>query len=100
MWQTFKWFLHVADIQAYFHMLQRFKPILHVANIQAYFYIIYLFQVDKAILIVRSALANQIDWTEIQNLVTEAQIQGDPVAASIRSLKLDTNTVTLLLRYK
>ncbi|KAK3092818.1 hypothetical protein FSP39_007530 [Pinctada imbricata] len=54
--------------------------------------------VDKAILIVRSALANQIDWTEIENLVKEAQIQGDPVAASIKSLKLNSNTITLLLR--
>ncbi|XP_071079995.1 ribosome quality control complex subunit NEMF-like [Haliotis cracherodii] len=54
--------------------------------------------VDQAILIVRSALANQIDWTEIWNLVKEAQLTGDPVASAIKSLKLDTNHVTLLLK--
>ncbi|XP_046545079.1 nuclear export mediator factor NEMF-like [Haliotis rubra] len=54
--------------------------------------------VDQAILIVRSALANQIDWTEIWNLVKEAQLTGDPVAGAIKSLKLDTNHVTLLLK--
>ncbi|XP_078313250.1 ribosome quality control complex subunit NEMF-like isoform X3 [Crassostrea virginica] len=54
--------------------------------------------VDQALLIVRSALANQIDWTEIESLVHEAQLQGDPVASSITGLKLDSNTITLLLR--
>ncbi|XP_061172941.1 ribosome quality control complex subunit NEMF-like [Saccostrea echinata] len=54
--------------------------------------------VDQALLIVRSALANQIDWTEIQNLVKEAQLQGDPVASCITGLKLESNIITLLLR--
>lgn len=54
--------------------------------------------VDQAILIVRSALANQIDWTEIQRLVKEAQQQGDPVAQCIKSLKLDTNHITVVLK--
>ncbi|XP_048732715.1 ribosome quality control complex subunit NEMF-like [Ostrea edulis] len=54
--------------------------------------------VDQALLIVRSALANQIDWTEIQNLVKEAQLQGDPVASCIVGLKLESNTIALLLR--
>lgn len=54
--------------------------------------------VDQALLIVRSALANQIDWTEIENLVHEAQLQGDPVASCITGLKLDSNMITLLLR--
>ncbi|KAL4238275.1 hypothetical protein ACF0H5_002987 [Mactra antiquata] len=54
--------------------------------------------VDRAILIVRSAIANQIDWTEIQNLVKEAQIDGDPVAMAIKDLKLSTNHITLLLQ--
>ncbi|XP_076463782.1 ribosome quality control complex subunit NEMF-like [Babylonia areolata] len=54
--------------------------------------------VDKAILIVRSALANQIDWTEISQLVKEAQATGDPVAKTIVALKLDTNHITMLLQ--
>ena len=55
-------------------------------------------QVDRALLIVRSAIANQIDWTEIKNLVKEAQADGDPVAMAIKDLKLDTNHITMLLQ--
>lgn len=54
--------------------------------------------VDRAILIVRSAIANQIDWTEIKNLVKEAQTDGDPVAMAIKDLRLDTNHFTMLLQ--
>ncbi|XP_052768636.1 ribosome quality control complex subunit NEMF-like [Mya arenaria] len=54
--------------------------------------------VDRAILIVRSAIANQIDWTEIHNLVKEAQMDGDPVALAIKDLKLATNHITMLLK--
>lgn len=55
-------------------------------------------QVDQAILIVNSAVANQIDWTEIWNLVKEAQLTGDHVANAIKALKLDSNQITLLLQ--
>lgn len=55
-------------------------------------------KVDQAILIVRSAIANQIDWAEITRLVKEAQQQGDPVAQSIKGLKLDTNHISVLLK--
>ncbi|GFN73720.1 nuclear export mediator factor nemf-like, partial [Plakobranchus ocellatus] len=54
--------------------------------------------VDQAILIVRNAVANQIDWTEIWTLVKDAQAAGDPVATAIKSLKLDSNQITLLLK--
>ncbi|XP_051833881.1 ribosome quality control complex subunit NEMF [Antechinus flavipes] len=54
--------------------------------------------VDRAIQVVRSALANQIDWTEIGLIVKEAQAQGDIVANAIRELKLQTNHVTMLLK--
>ncbi|KAM6075457.1 ribosome quality control complex subunit NEMF isoform 1-T1 [Chlamydotis macqueenii] len=54
--------------------------------------------VDRAIQVVRSALANQIDWTEIGAIVKEAQVQGDPVASAIKELKLQTNHITMLLR--
>ncbi|XP_042655226.1 nuclear export mediator factor NEMF isoform X3 [Tyto alba] len=53
--------------------------------------------VDRAIQVVRSALANQIDWTEIGAIVKEAQAQGDPVASAIKELKLQTNHITMLL---
>lgn len=55
-------------------------------------------QVDKAILVVRSALANQIDWTEIGQLLKEAKATGDLVAKSILNLRLDTNHITMLLK--
>ncbi|XP_063803618.1 ribosome quality control complex subunit NEMF isoform X2 [Pseudophryne corroboree] len=54
--------------------------------------------VDRALQVVRSALANQIDWTEIGVIVKEAQVQGDPVALTIKELKLQTNHITMLLR--
>jgi len=56
------------------------------------------FQVDKAILIVNSAIANQIDWSEINSIVKEAQSQGDQVACAIAALKLETNHITMNLR--
>ncbi|XP_068110271.1 ribosome quality control complex subunit NEMF [Hyperolius riggenbachi] len=54
--------------------------------------------VDRALQVVRSALANQIDWTEIGQIVKEAQVQGDPVALCIKELKLQTNQITMLLK--
>ncbi|XP_059815277.1 ribosome quality control complex subunit NEMF-like isoform X2 [Hypanus sabinus] len=54
--------------------------------------------VDKAIEVIRSALANQIDWAEIGSIVKEAQEQEDPVACSIKELKLNTNHITMLLK--
>ncbi|KAJ8308820.1 hypothetical protein KUTeg_013694 [Tegillarca granosa] len=57
-----------------------------------------LSSVDHAILIVNSAIANQIDWAEIWDLIKEAQSTGDPVALAIKSIKLDTNQITMFLR--
>ncbi|XP_073465409.1 ribosome quality control complex subunit NEMF-like isoform X2 [Aquarana catesbeiana] len=54
--------------------------------------------VDRAVQVVRSALANQIDWSEIGQIVKEAQVQGDPVALAIKELKLQTNHITMLLK--
>lgn len=55
--------------------------------------------VDNAILAIRSALANQLPWPDIQNLIKEAQAKGDPVASSIKGLKLEINHITMMLRY-
>ncbi|ELU02895.1 hypothetical protein CAPTEDRAFT_151175 [Capitella teleta] len=54
--------------------------------------------VERAILVVQSALANQLDWADINQLVKEAQAQGDPVASSISSLQLQSNHFTMMLR--
>ena len=53
---------------------------------------------DQAIKVVRSAIANQIDWMEINNIIHEAQAQQDPVALAIKSLKLDVNHITMILK--
>ncbi|KAG7466460.1 hypothetical protein MATL_G00165000 [Megalops atlanticus] len=57
-----------------------------------------LAMVERALQVVRSALANQVDWTEIGLIVKEAQAAGDPVACAIKELKLQTNHITMLLR--
>ncbi|XP_003962785.2 nuclear export mediator factor Nemf isoform X1 [Takifugu rubripes] len=54
--------------------------------------------VERALQVVCSALANQVDWTEIGILVKEAQAAGDPVACAIKELKLQANHITLLLK--
>lgn len=53
--------------------------------------------VDKAILVVRSAVANQIDWKQIKELLAEAQARGDTVALAIKQLKLESNSIILSL---
>uniref|UniRef100_A0A672J5J9 Ribosome quality control complex subunit NEMF n=1 Tax=Salarias fasciatus TaxID=181472 RepID=A0A672J5J9_SALFA len=54
--------------------------------------------VERALQVVCSALANQVDWTEIGIIVKEAQAAGDPVACAIKELKLQTNHITMLLK--
>ena len=54
--------------------------------------------VERASLVIRNAVANAMDWGDIDLLVKEAQGRGDPVAMAIHSLKLSTNQITLLLR--
>ncbi|XP_063613689.1 ribosome quality control complex subunit NEMF-like isoform X2 [Penaeus indicus] len=53
--------------------------------------------VEKAILVVRSLVANQIDWRQIRELLDEAKTRGDPVALSIKELKLERNTIVISL---
>ena len=48
---------------------------------------------------IRSAVANAMDWGDIDLLVKDAQSMGDPVAMAIKSLKLKTNEITMLLWY-
>lgn len=53
--------------------------------------------VSSAITTVQSALANQLQWKEIANLITQAAQQGDHVASAIKEIKLEINNITLLL---
>jgi len=62
----------------------------------AFSLVIVMLKVERAIAVVRSLVASQADWLEIEKLIAEAA-QADPVAASIKSLKLQTNHVTMLL---
>ncbi|CAL4114173.1 unnamed protein product [Meganyctiphanes norvegica] len=53
--------------------------------------------VEGALLVVRSYVANQVDWREIKELVCEAAARGHPAAEAIKDLKLNSNTITLWL---
>ena len=57
-----------------------------------------IFQVEQAISTINSAIANQIDWEEIEEIVKEAQSQMDPVASAIKLLKLNINQIVLTLQ--
>ena len=54
--------------------------------------------VERASAVIRSAIANAMDWGDIELLVKDAQARGDPVALAIHSLKLSSNEITLALR--
>ncbi|KAJ3648826.1 hypothetical protein Zmor_020598 [Zophobas morio] len=53
--------------------------------------------VDKAILAVQTALATQISWPDLAELIKEAASQGDEIAQHIKELKLETNHISLYL---
>ena len=53
--------------------------------------------VERAIHQVRAAIATQIDWEQIGELLAEAQEGGDEVACAIKELKLKTNQIVMLL---
>ncbi|CEI88036.1 hypothetical protein RMCBS344292_02437 [Rhizopus microsporus] len=53
--------------------------------------------VDAAITIIRNAVASQMDWQDLNDLVKEEKRRGNPIALLIDTLKLDTNQITLVL---
>jgi predicted ribosome quality control (RQC) complex YloA/Tae2 family protein len=55
--------------------------------------------VDAAITIIRNAVASQMDWQDLTDLVKEEKRRGNPIALIIESLKLQTSQITLVLRY-
>ncbi|MCP9265072.1 Ribonuclease-like protein [Dirofilaria immitis] len=54
--------------------------------------------VDKALLVIRSAIANQLSWEAIEEMRINAYEAGNPIAASIVGLNLNSNEMTLLLK--
>ncbi|KAI8050062.1 fibronectin-binding protein A N-terminus-domain-containing protein [Thamnidium elegans] len=53
--------------------------------------------VDAAITIIRNAVASQMDWQDLNDLVKEEKRRQNPIALIIETLKLDTNQLTLIL---
>jgi hypothetical protein len=53
--------------------------------------------VDASISIIRNAVASQMDWLDLKELVTEEKRKNNPIALMIHDLKLNTNQITLLL---
>lgn len=53
--------------------------------------------VDKAIMAIQHALAGQMSWDGISSMVNSAQSLGDPLACSIKGLKLQKNSITMHL---
>ncbi|KAL9233066.1 hypothetical protein vseg_008106 [Gypsophila vaccaria] len=53
--------------------------------------------VDAAILAVRVALANGMNWEDLARMVKQEKKSGNPVAGLIDQLHLETNCLTLLL---
>jgi hypothetical protein len=47
---------------------------------------------------VNNAIANQLDWSEINEIIEEAQENNHEVALAIKKLKLEINHITLELR--
>lgn len=54
--------------------------------------------VESAITAVRTAIASQASWSDIGDMLKEAQTRKDPIATCIKQLKLEINHITLLLR--
>ncbi|CBN79324.1 conserved unknown protein [Ectocarpus siliculosus] len=54
-------------------------------------------EVEKALMVVRSALANGMDWQDLEDLVKAETANGNPIASLIHELRLDRNQVVLSL---
>ncbi|CAF0710373.1 unnamed protein product, partial [Brachionus calyciflorus] len=54
--------------------------------------------VDRAIYLVNNAIANQLDWKEIREIIEEAQEENHIVALAIKDLKLEINHIVLQLQ--
>lgn len=53
---------------------------------------------DHAIYLVNSAIANQLDWKEIEEIIQDAREDGHTVALAIKELQLTINHIVLGLR--
>ena len=53
--------------------------------------------VNNGIKVINSAIANQIPWDQIKEIIKEATEKGDPVASRIKQVKFDVNHIIMLL---
>uniref|UniRef100_A0A1I8A147 NFACT-R_1 domain-containing protein n=1 Tax=Steinernema glaseri TaxID=37863 RepID=A0A1I8A147_9BILA len=53
--------------------------------------------VDRAIVVIQSAIANKLSWDDIDDMRKNAASQGDPVAQSISKMNLGSNMISLTL---
>lgn len=53
-------------------------------------------EVEKALMVVRSALANGMNWQDLDELVKAETANGNPIASLIHELRLDRNKVCCL----
>lgn len=53
--------------------------------------------VERALLVIRSAIANQLTWDAIDEMREKAAKNGDVVAQSIKKLNLDSNQFVMRL---
>lgn len=56
--------------------------------------------VEKAILVVRSAVATGMSWEELSELIKVEKANSNPIAGIIHSLKLDRNEMVVQLESK
>ncbi len=54
-------------------------------------------KVNHAIFWVNSAIANQLDWNEINEIIQDAKDENHQVALAIKELKLEINHIILSL---
>lgn len=54
--------------------------------------------VNNGIKVVNSAIANQIPWDQIKEIIKEATDNGDPVASRIKQIKLEVNHIVMQLK--
>ncbi|CAM9229069.1 unnamed protein product, partial [Ectocarpus sp. 4 AP-2014] len=54
-------------------------------------------EVEKALMVVRSALANGMDWQDLEDLVKAETANGNPIASLIHELRLDRNQASIVL---
>ena len=53
--------------------------------------------IENVLLVLRSALANGMDWKDLEDLIKQEQKNGNPVASLIHKLDLAQNRVSVLL---